>query len=61
MDYVKILDAPLREERIKYHQCVGSSVPPGFSGTPSPISCTRWLFLDANTGKMLEDVAQLHK
>jgi hypothetical protein len=39
---------------IRSHQCIPSQNP-GYTGPPL---CTRWLFLDANTGKMLEDVAQ---
>ncbi len=46
---------------IRYHGCTFTSVNPAFPVSPSIISCTRWLFLDANTGKMLEDVAQLQR
>ncbi len=48
---------------IRYHACTLPSEHPFESVTPSPsvISCTRWLFLDANTGKMLEDLAQLQR
>ncbi len=44
---------------IRYPQCIPPSNP--FPVSPSIISCTRWLFLDADTGKMLEDVDQLHE
>jgi hypothetical protein len=43
---------------IRSHQCFASPNPFFTGSSAAPASCTRWLFLDANTGKMLEDVAQ---
>ncbi len=43
---------------IEYHACIPSP-DPFASATPThPTGCTRWLFLNAYTGKMMEDVGQ---
>ncbi len=41
---------------VRYHECLPPQHP-----VPSDfvVPCIRWLFLDANTGRMLEDLAQL--
>jgi len=35
-----------------WHRCVQSQAP--FASAPTPAFCKQWLFLDANTGQMLE-------
>ena len=41
-----------------WHECIAPQPNPRYTGPPISTSCSAWLFLDANSGRMLEETWQ---